>query len=75
MTVRNVLVLLVGAMSVCLMLFVVGCLCAPTPQAAPAAVDKKSPVGANAGWYVCHMTYVKDPRSLVHLRNKVYGID
>ncbi|MDP6545457.1 MAG: cytochrome c3 family protein [Phycisphaerae bacterium] len=71
MTVRNSLVLLGGVSVVGLMLFVVGCLCVPAPDAG----DKNNPLGPNAACYVCHMTYVKEPLSRVHLKHKVYCID
>jgi len=71
MIARNSLVLLGCATVVGLMLFVVGCLC----NSAPKAGDKNNPLGPNAACYVCHMTYVKEPMSRVHLKHKVYCID
>lgn len=69
--VRNSLVLAAGAVAAGLMLFVVGCLV----EQAPKAGDKNNPLGPNAACYICHMTYVKEPMSRVHLRHKVYCID
>ena len=71
MTVRNSLVLAAGAVAAGLTLFVVGCLCLPASKAG----DKNNPLGPNAACYVCHMTYVKEPMSRLHLKHKVYCID
>lgn len=71
MIVRNLFVAAAGVAGVGLMVFMVGCL---TDQAAPVAV-KNNPLGPNAGCYVCHMTYVKEPLSKVHLKHKVYCVD
>ena len=71
MIARNSLVLLGGAGVVGLMLFVLGCLVALDPL----VVDKNNPPGPNAACYVCHMTYVKEPMSRLHLKHKVYCID
>ncbi|MBL7218921.1 MAG: hypothetical protein ISS69_02310 [Phycisphaerae bacterium] len=71
MIARNSLVLLGCATVVGLMLFVVGCLC----NSAMKAGDKNNPLGPNAACYVCHMTYVKEPMSRLHLKHKVYCID
>jgi hypothetical protein len=74
MIARNLFAVLVGAVSLGLMLFVVGCLCTPAPKA-DRTVDKNNPMGPNAACYVCHMTYVKEPLSRTHLKHKVYCID
>ena len=74
MIARNSLVLLAGAVSVGLILFVVGCLCAPTPKV-DRTTDTNNPLGPNAACYVCHMTYVKEPMSRLHLKHKVFCID
>jgi len=71
MTVRNSLVLAVGVVGAGLMLLAVGCLCGPSPKAEGAS----NPLGPNAACYVCHMTYVKEPMSRLHLKHKVYCID
>ena len=71
MIARGSLVLMAGAAVVALMLFAVGCLVNPAPR----AEDQNNPLGPNAACYVCHMTYVKEPLSRLHLRHKVYCID
>ena len=71
MIARNSLVLLGGAAVVVLMMFAVGCLINPASNAGA----KNNPLGPNAACYVCHMTYVKEPLSRVHLKQKVYCVD
>ena len=71
MIVRNSLVLLGGGAVVGLMLFVVGCLC----DAIPNDGGGSKALGPNAACYVCHMTYVKEPMSRLHLKHRVYCID
>jgi len=53
------------------------CLLAGCPQGGRIAGDagETNPLGPNAGCYLCHMTFVKEPLSKVHLRHKVYCID
>ncbi len=74
MIVRGSIALLCGAGFVCLMMFGVGCLCGPSVNV-DRTVNKNNPLGPNAACYVCHMTYVKEPMSRLHLKNKVFCID
>jgi len=73
MITRSSIALLFGAGLVCLMMFGVGCL-TEAPKVDP-SVDASNPMGPNAACYVCHMTYVKEPMSRLHLKQKVYCID
>jgi predicted CXXCH cytochrome family protein len=70
---RSFLVL-VGLAWLGLMLFAIGCLHTSAPNV-DRTVDQNNPLGPNAACYVCHMTYVKEPLSRLHLRHKVYCID
>jgi len=55
---------------------VLACLLAGCPQYLTTGGDagETNPLGPNAGCYVCHMTFVKEPLSRMHLRHKVYCI-
>jgi len=72
MTVRNSFVLAAGVVGTGLMLFATGCI---IREVSKAEIDKNNPLGPNAACYVCHMTYVKEPMSRLHLKHKVYCID
>jgi hypothetical protein len=43
----------------------------PATAKAPSDEDANDPVGANAGCYVCHMTFVKEELAKTHLKAKV----
>ena len=74
MITRGSIVLVVCAMGVCLMFLAVGCL-VQEGVVVDRTVDKNNPLGPNAACYVCHMTYVKEPMSRLHLKHKVFCID
>ncbi len=85
MITRSSIALLFGSGLVCLMMLGSGCLTespVAKPSAKPAtdhaakpAAAANNPLGPNAACYVCHMTYVKEPMSRLHLKHKVYCID
>ena len=74
MIARGSIALLCAAGFVCLMMLGVGCL-VQNSQKVDRTVSKNNPMGPNAGCYVCHMTYVKEPMSRLHLKHKVFCID
>ena len=43
----------------------------PAPDAAEEAAEEADPLGANAACYVCHIPFVKEELSKVHLEGKV----
>jgi predicted CXXCH cytochrome family protein len=64
-----------GALGFAVIFLAVGCLTQQEAVRVDRTVDKNNPMGPNAGCYVCHMTYVKEPMSRLHLKNKVFCID
>jgi hypothetical protein len=74
MITRRSILLVVCAMGVCLMFLAVGCL-VQEGVVVDRTVDKNNPLGPNAACYACHMTYVKEPMSRLHLKHKVFCID
>jgi predicted CXXCH cytochrome family protein len=71
MKTRSLIVLLAAA-GLCAMLSAVGCLHDAVPNTGSGSSNA---MGSNLACYVCHMTYVKEPLSRVHLKHKVYCID
>lgn len=61
--------LMIGATAICLLL---GLACASgTWPGLGSAGQQHNPHGANAGCYVCHMTFVKEPLTVTHLKRKI----
>jgi len=72
MIARGLGLLTVIAVAVVLAFLSMGC---PHGRGLGGDAGETNPLGPNAGCYVCHMTFVKEPLSKVHLRHKVYCVD